>query len=615
MQRILLTYQWLGDFNYAKAKIFDGFESLIIYENYGKCNTFELDLPFSFENNAIFKPENVFKFDGVYYYIDDVSGTNDKLKVCGKSLAGKYDSRIIDRTYIASKSPALIAWDHINQEIINPGNYSDINGSYNGADRKIDYLTLGNRYLHTAYANSADGTDGFTTVYPNLNLLINSSAKTKDGFFKNFDKVENDYGEATIKGTNTWVSRNLWDGFSIKPRDYKPNDKYTMSMDVMFTSWNLPAGTTITEFWIGQRYSKSSDGKIGSWKAITRIELPRDPSKMLNQWIRLTQTSTIPPYEDPTVNTEALFMTKFTGASEGSFTVRVRKPKEEAGSTATLWMPSSSEVTTADWPSYIGQYSDYGKTGSTTPSDYDWSTFSGSVPVPIENPKVITDLGLASIDYQNSYGEVQKQVETLCETYNFGFKEVGAKGVVSNQIQFFKGRDVSKWVVFSDDSDGYENLNEVEFEHSTFDKKTVAYAFGEGEGSDRKKIVLNPTIKGLYRRELYVDARDLQSSDGTTTIPAATYNNMLKDRANQALSDKKEVITLNGDFVLTSKLVQFGRDFFVGDTVRLTSKRYGAAKTAVISQAKKTYNDKGEYLELIYDKETPTIFDILGRNK
>ena len=26
-------------------------------------------------------------------------------------------------------------------------------------------------YLHTAYANSADGTDRFTTTYPNLNLL------------------------------------------------------------------------------------------------------------------------------------------------------------------------------------------------------------------------------------------------------------------------------------------------------------------------------------------------------------------------------------------------------------------------------------------------------------
>ncbi len=64
-------------------------------------------------------------------------------------------------------------------------------------------------YLHTAYANSADGTDGFTTVYPNLNLLVNSSAKTKDGFFKNFDKVENGYGEVTMKGTNTWVTKDL----------------------------------------------------------------------------------------------------------------------------------------------------------------------------------------------------------------------------------------------------------------------------------------------------------------------------------------------------------------------------------------------------------------------
>ena len=39
-------------------------------------------------------------------------------------------------------------------------------------------LTVSNVYdgtiTHTAYANSADGTDGFTTVYPNLNLLKNT---------------------------------------------------------------------------------------------------------------------------------------------------------------------------------------------------------------------------------------------------------------------------------------------------------------------------------------------------------------------------------------------------------------------------------------------------------
>ena len=180
-------------------------------------------------------------------------------------------------------------------------------------------------YFHTAWSYSADGTDRFSTVYPNLNLIVNSSAKTKDGFFKNFDKVENGYGEVTFTGTNTWVSRDMWDGFSIKPRDYKPGDKYTMSMDVMFTSWNLPAGTHLDEFWIGQRYGAPS------WKRICFIDLPKDPSKMLNQWVRITQTSTIPPYEDPAINTEAWFLTKFTGPSEGSFTVRIRNPKQVPG--------------------------------------------------------------------------------------------------------------------------------------------------------------------------------------------------------------------------------------------------------------------------------------------
>ncbi len=164
--------------------------------------------------------------------------------------------------------------------------------------------------------------------------------------------------------------RGLWEGFSIQPRDYKPNDKYTMSMDVMFTSWNLPAGTTLGEFWIGQRYSYG--GGISSWNRISFIDLPRDPSKMLNQWIRITQTSTIPPYEDPAVNTETLFSAIFHGSSEGSITIRVRNPKQEPGSTATPYMPSASEVKPSDQPKYIGTYTDKSESDSQDPKKYTW---------------------------------------------------------------------------------------------------------------------------------------------------------------------------------------------------------------------------------------------------
>ncbi|MDT2551726.1 fibronectin type III domain-containing protein [Lactococcus petauri] len=248
-------------------------------------------------------------------------------------------------------------------------------------------------YLHTAYANSADGTDRFTTVYPNLNLLNGSSAKTKDGFFKNFDKVENGYGEITLKGTNSYVGRDISDGFSIQPRGYKPGDKYTMSMDVMFTSWNLPAGTTLTEFWFGRRYTSNNDGTISVWKMICSIDLPKDPSQMLNQWIRITQTSTIPPYPDPSVTAQTIFQVKFAGASEGSFTFRVRKPKQEPGSIATPHMPSSSEVTTADWPKYVGTYVDTNPVSSTDPSKYVWDEMKYRVyldGVPIGGSKLLS---------------------------------------------------------------------------------------------------------------------------------------------------------------------------------------------------------------------------------
>ncbi|ARU13365.1 antireceptor [Streptococcus phage P5641] len=238
-----------------------------------------------------------------------------------------------------------------------------------GADGKTPYF-------HTAWAYSADGTDGFTTVYPNLNLLVNSSAKTKAGFFKKFDKVENGYGEVTLKGTNSYPTIDLQDGFSIKPREYKPGDTYTISMDVMFTSWNVPAGTSVVAFWLGQRYT--SGGGIKSWKRICAIDLPKDPSKKLNQWIRITKTSTIPPYENDSIGTGASLQAGISGPSEASFTLRIRKPKLEPGSVATPWMPSASEVTTADYPSFIGQYTNYTQVDSPNPQDYTWSLIRGN---------------------------------------------------------------------------------------------------------------------------------------------------------------------------------------------------------------------------------------------
>lgn len=267
-------------------------------------------------------------------------------------------------------------------------------------------------YLHTAYANSADGTDGFTTVYPNLNLLVNSSAKTKAGFFKYFDKVENGYGEVTMKGTNTYVFRNLWEGFSIQPTNNKVGDVYTMSMDIMFTSWNIPAGTTLGELWIGQRYLG------GKWSRITGVDLPIDPSKMLNQWIRITQTSTVPPHDNGSSGAQSILQASFRGTKEASFTVRVRNPKQEPGETATPWMPSKNEVTTADWPKYVGTYVDTNPVSSIVSSKYDWDELKYRVyldGVPVGGSKLLS-FDLENLKAGTSYNVQVSQINGNVES-------------------------------------------------------------------------------------------------------------------------------------------------------------------------------------------------------
>ena len=53
------------------------------------------------------------------------------------------------------------------------------------------------------------------------------------------------------------------------------------------------------------------------------------------------------------------------------------EPAKDLNSTATPHMPSSSEVTTADYPRYIGQHTDFTQDDSTNPSDYTWSLIRG----------------------------------------------------------------------------------------------------------------------------------------------------------------------------------------------------------------------------------------------
>lgn len=217
----------------------------------------------------------------------------------------------------------------------------------------------------------------------------------------------------------------------------------------------------------------------------------------------------------------------------------------------------------------------------------------------------------SSIQYQNSYGIVQEEVEELCLTYDFGFKETASSIVApENTIQFFKGRDLSNMVEFTTD---FDNLLSESFESSNFDEMTTAIVFGEGEGTARKSVRLNDNLSGLERKELYVDARDLQKTTDDVTLTDAQYNDTLKARGNKELAERVSTLLVKGDINLNSDLFKFGRDYDVGDRVRISSKVFGLSKTALLAGVEETWDEKGHHMTPIWENESPTIIDILKR--
>lgn len=225
-------------------------------------------------------------------------------------------------------------------------------------------------------------------------------------------------------------------------------------------------------------------------------------------------------------------------------------------------------------------------------------------------------LSTTNVDYQNSYGVVSDEIDTLCSTYDIGIKETATNlKTPNNKLEIVKGRDLSDVVEFNVD---FDNLLSESYESSNFDVATMAWVFGEGEGTARMNVKLNDNLAGLERDEIYVDARDVQkqTQDGNgkdITLTDAQYKAALTSRGVEKLSEQVEVLTLNGDIDLESDLFVYGKDYQLGDRVRFTSKLFNLTKTSVLAGIDETWDSTGHHMSPLWDKESPTVFDIIKR--
>lgn len=166
-------------------------------------------------------------------------------------------------------------------------------------------------------------------------------------------------------------------------------------------------------------------------------------------------------------------------------------------------------------------------------------------------------------------------LEKIGETYHIGYKTwITDENKIA--FQLYMGEDRSydqnrnQEVIFSTQ---FENLLNTNYLESIKTLKNVALVAGEDEAQNRRTITIGEA-SGLQRRELYVDARDIQSTkeDGTA-ISETEYNAQLKQRGDEDLAENKYIKAFDGG-IETNQTFQYGRDFFKGDIVQL-SNEYG----------------------------------------
>lgn len=233
---------------------------------------------------------------------------------------------------------------------------------------------------------------------------------------------------------------------------------------------------------------------------------------------------------------------------------------------------------------------------------------------------------LPRITKQKTGGSVLEFLTELSEAYNIGF-DVSFNPLIKKMIfkvivgedRTAKNEKGNKMVLFSD---SLNNLKNTEYSSNNSSYRNITIVDGEAEEGRRvSTYVFADGIEraGYERRELYTDARDLQSEkqneEGETIkIPDEEYIKMLENRGEEKLGECKKLESLNAEVRSDSSTnFVYGKDYFLGDYVTVIKESYGYAMNVQVTEITVTQDKNGYEINPTFGEGQPTLYDILKK--
>ena len=240
-----------------------------------------------------------------------------------------------------------------------------------------------------------------------------------------------------------------------------------------------------------------------------------------------------------------------------------------------------------------------------------------------DNKDYFTDI----IEHKSLYKALDEEFETLSKMYDIGHKisiDIANKAFVFDVYQM---DDISDSVLFTVD---FDNLKNQRFIDSHDNYKNVAIVAGQGnsdldedDDETRDKVIINnEDYTGWNRREVYIDARDINKDtkkgtdeDGNEIdIPIVNGENAIKlltARGYEKLVEVQPIESFEGDLVENN--YRYKIDFDLGNKVKVRNKKWGVEFTQRITKITENYGVYGSNIEVSFGIELPTVYDKINQ--
>lgn len=217
---------------------------------------------------------------------------------------------------------------------------------------------------------------------------------------------------------------------------------------------------------------------------------------------------------------------------------------------------------------------------------------------------------------------VKDREDEICENYEYGYEiyfDIKALKFIFRVLQPVNktyNSGVQLPIIFDTETD---DVLQSTYNYNAEAEKNVALVVGEAQDSTEKDIkvrakvvVGNDTLAGYQRKEMYIDARDLQSesesdSGSVEEMSQHDYEELLRNRGSVKLSENAVVQTLEASIRYYGSQYEYDVDYTVGDIVTIVDRDINVMVNASISEVEIAYSDTYE-IRLTIGTGVPTLY-------